>query len=409
MKLLLFQYWKYFLIALLAIYLLPVMYYIVAGTLNQTGAKDFHQFWYAGQFILLGRDPYQAYLSGAELPMRQPGLEIIPSNSPPMLLALTLFSLLPWTVAKLVWLVVNLLLVYVCFRLVEKCLPFPNVLLDRPTRVLFLLIFIDLSPTRIAIENGQTTLIVFALMLAAILLAGRSWLLAGLLLGLALSKYSASLPVALFFLYHRNFRILMTAVLIQFLGFVGLSMLSGNPLGFVFAEYLRLFIVLIDQPGIHLATLIPGTRFYEIIPAAMTVALALYLYFWLIRGRVYQRVDTRVFDFHLLTIFTLWSLMVAYHRLYDALLLLLLIMLVFKSSLHAEIWDLSPRMRAALACGLGVGLALLTIPARIVDRLLPGAYDPLTNGVPAMILLVFLAALMFLFHRFLSQPVSQIS
>ena len=144
MKLLLFQYWKYFLIALLAIYLLPVMYYIVAGTLNQTGAKDFHQFWYAGQFILLGRDPYQAYLSGAELPMRQPGLEIIPSNSPPMLLALTLFSLLPWTVAKLVWLVVNLLLVYVCFRLVEKCLPFPNVLLDRPTRVLILLIFIDI-------------------------------------------------------------------------------------------------------------------------------------------------------------------------------------------------------------------------------------------------------------------------
>ena len=96
--------------------------------------------------------------------------------------------------------------------------------------------------------------------------------------------------------------------------------------------------------------------------------------------------------------------MVAYHSLYDALLLLLLIVLVFKSLL-ADIWNLAARRRAVVAWGLEIGLVLLTVPARIVDLLLPGMYAPLTIEIPAVVLLVFLFALMFLFHRFLSPPV----
>ena len=101
----------------------------------------------------------------------------------------------------------------------------------------------------------------------------------------------------------------------------------------------------------------------------------------------------------------LWSLVVAYHRLYDALLLLLLMTLVFKAMIHADIWNLSLRMRGVVIWGLGIGLALLTIPARVVGFFLPGMYGLLTNEIPAVILLVFLSALMFLFHRFLFPPI----
>ncbi len=390
------------LIVILAIYAFIVFGYLVWGTLETNGSKDFHAFWYAGHFILKGMDPYQVIFSDVHLPMRQPGLEIRPSNSAPMLLVITLFSLLPWMTAKLVWLVVNLLLVFLCFYLVERCIPFPGKSLDRPARILLFLIFFDLSPTRIAIENGQTTLFVFALMLMSILLTKRSWFLAGCLLGLALSKISVSILVVIYFLYHGNYRVLVTAAFFQILGFAGIALLSGNSIIQVLGEYLRLFISLSDQPGIHLGALMSGYPFDMIFPIGMTFVIALCLYFWLIREKAFQRVDTRVLNFHLLTLLTLWSLLVAYHRSYDALLLLFLIVLFFKSAYQVDVWGISSQTRTVLTFGVGIGFALMIIPARIVDMFIPGAYSPLTNEIPAVILLIFLSALMVLFRRFLS-------
>lgn len=399
------RYLKIGLIVLLAVYALMVFGYIIFGTLEAEGSIDFHAFWYSGQFILRGMDPYQAIFSDIQLPMRQPGLEIRPSNSAPMLLVITLFSLLPWMEAKLVWLVANFLLSFLCFYLVERCIPFPGRSLDRSSRILIFLIFFDLSPTRIAIENGQTTLFVFALMVLSVLMAKRSWFLAGCLLGLALSKISVSILVVLFFLYHRNYRILATAVLFQILGFAAIALLSGNSIIQVLTEYLRLFISLSDQQGIHLAALMRGNPYAVILPIVMTLVIALCFYIWLFRDKASQNVDARVFDIHLLTIFTLWTLLVAYHRSYDALLLLFLIVLFFKSAYQVDVWGLSSQMRTVLTLGGGIGLALMIIPARIVDMFIPGVYGPLTNGIPAVILLVFLSTLMVLFRRFLSRTV----
>lgn len=403
------RYLKSILIISLALYALPVLGYIIFGTLGAHGANDFHAFWYSGQFILEGLDPYQSLFSGIQLPMRQPGMEIRPSNSPPLQLVLTLYSLLPWTAAKLSWLVTNFFLAYLCFYLVERCLPFSGISLDRPTRILILLIFFDLSPTRIAIENGQTTLLVFALMLMSLLVSKRSWFLAGCLLGLALSKVSVSISVALFFLYHRNFRILVTAVFFQILGFAIIALISGNSIILVFTEYFRLFISLADQRGIHLAALMEGSQLAVVLPIVMTLTIAVYLYIWLIRDKAFENMDARVVDFHLLALLTLWSLLVAYHRLYDALLVLFLIVLFFKSNYQVNIWGLSSRIRAVLAWGFAIGLALMIIPAPIVDMIIPGALGPLKTSIPTVILLIFLPALMFLFHRSLSRTVYFVS
>lgn len=393
------RYWKTTLIVFLGLYALLVLGFIIMSTHTPYGSTDFHQFWYAGQFILEGRDPYQAYFSGASLPTRQPELEITPSNSPLMLLTLTMFSPLPWMAAKLIWLAVNLVLCVTCFRLTERCLPLAT--LDRSSRILLFLVFFDLSPTRIAIENGQTTLLVMALMLAALLFVERSCFFSGLLLGLALSKYSVSLPVALLFLFNRNYRALITAVVFQFFGFVLLAFISGNPIDVVFAEYYRLFITLMDQPGIHLAELIPGTQFDLLLPGLMTVALLAIFYFLKLSDRTYKRIASPVFNFHVLTVLTLWTLVIAYHRLYDALLVLFPVILIYQS-LTVGIWGLSRGKNMMLACVIGVGLALLTIPARVVDAVLPGAYSPMTNQIPGMVILVFLLITTVLLRRSLS-------
>lgn len=399
------RYVKTMVIVALALYALAVAGYIFVGSFGEHGANDFHQYWYSGKFILAGRDPYQAFLSGASLPARQPGLEVSASNTPPLLLVLSPLSNLPWAAAKSTWLLLNLLFAGLVFWLVVEKIPFPDVSLERRTKILIFLLFFNLSPTRIAIENGQITLLVIVLMLVSILLRERSWLLSGFLLGLALSKFSVSLPVALFFLYHRKFRIVLTAFLVQLLGFTGVAMFSGNPLMLVLEEYFRIFIRIKNLSGIHLASLIPGRILDDALSALMSLALFSMLYAWLIRKRPSPDVNSAVLDVHLLAIFALWSLLVGYHRLHDAPVLLLLIVLVFKSFRCAEVWHLAPRMRAVVAAGLGVGLALLTIPARLVNMAFPGAYGLLANRIPSVILLVFLCAMMALLHRFLYPPV----
>lgn len=398
---------KTILVIALACYALPVLGYIVLGTLGKHGANDFHQYWYAGQFFLAGQDPYQAFFSGTSLPMRQPGLEITPSNSPALMLVLSLLSLLPWFAAKVLWLLLNLLFACLSFWLVAKKMSYPGVSLDRQTNTIIFLLFFNLSATRIAIENGQTTLMVVVLMLAAITLTKRSWVLAGLFLGLALSKYSVSLPVVLFLLYQRELRVLGTAFLVQFFGFVGVAMLSGNPLFFVIEEYWQLSLRLKDQSGIHLASLIHGRSLDDTLPALIGIALVVSLITWLLRRRPMRAVNTAILDFHLVTILAIWSLLIGYHRLYDSLVLLLFIVLVFKSFQRPDVWNLAPWMRTAVASGLGIGLFLLTIPARLVGKFLPGMYDLLSYDIPTVTLLVFICAAMGLLHRFLFPPMME--
>ena len=54
----------------------------------------------------------------------------------------------------------------------------------------FAYVYFDLSATRIAIENGQTMLLVFLFILLALFFANKSWQIGGLSLGIALSKYA---------------------------------------------------------------------------------------------------------------------------------------------------------------------------------------------------------------------------
>ena len=65
-------------------------------------------------------------------------------------------------------------------------------------------------------------------MMIALLFSDRLWVVAGLALGLALSKYSLSLPIFLFLLYKRNFKVLLMAVATQLAGILGMAALSGG-------------------------------------------------------------------------------------------------------------------------------------------------------------------------------------
>lgn len=405
---------------LAAIYAVTVLGYLFVETGKSTGARDFHQFWYAGNFIIQGRDPYAAYFAGeqprlpihyldgvtvSQYPVAQGDLAIIPSNTPMMLLLLTPFSYFSWNAAKWLFLFVNLLLVLVTGWLVLRRIPFGGVKLARVDQLFISLVYFDFSATRIAIENGQTTLFVFLLMLIAILYATRSWMLSGLALGIALSKYSLSLPVFLFLLYKKKFKLMLTAVFVQVFGLFGLAVLSRNSPVTVMQENFRLFFQLFDQPGIHLArffeSFTDNKLLTEIPVLIMTLLVFIPLFRWLRKYKPITPAMEEILDFHLLTILFIWTMLVAYHRLYDTLILIFFFILVFKGLAYPNVWKLNSRERTALLGFLAITPLILILPARLVDKVLPDYYGTVSDSVTTILFLILLTISMLLLRRFL--------
>jgi len=101
--------------------------------------------------------------------------------------------------------------------LVIRLLPEKNSLTGFHKLLIFFVFFI-LQGTRIANWVGQTTLLVFFFMLTALLVTRKNEFLAGILLGIALSKYSLAISVFLFLLLKREYLILIISLVVQVLG-----------------------------------------------------------------------------------------------------------------------------------------------------------------------------------------------
>jgi hypothetical protein len=417
--------WTQFFCILASLYAVAVAIYIYNETGKPLGSRDFHQFWYAGHFILQGRDPYEAffaseppalpvaYVDGVTInryPVAQADLEITPSNTPLMLLLLSPFSYFSWGAAKWMFLVVNLILMLVTGWFVIRYFPFRGIKLPPIDELLIFLVYFDFSATRIAIENGQTTLLVFLLMLIALLYAERSWGIAGLSLGIALSKYSLSLPIFLFLLYKRKFKVLLVAIAIQLLGVLGIAAVTRtSPLTIIF-ENIQLFFRLFDQPGVHFSRwfeFFSDNPFVSLIPVLiMTLLIFVPILFWLRNFVPSQPEAEKVMDFHLLTILFIWTLLVAYHRLYDSLIVLFFVVLIFKGLAAPDLWKLTERERTGLLLFTGTIPAILIFPARIVGMWLPRYYGRNSDFVTTCLLVLMLGFTMILLRRFLesSQP-----
>ena len=367
--------------------------------------------------MIQGRDPYEAFFAGEQpalpiaywdgvvlerYPVAQPYLEITPSNTPAMLLLLSPLATLSWANAKLAFLCINILLMLLTAILIVRRIPFADVKLAPIDELFIFLIYIDLSATRIAVENGQTTLLVFLLMLVAVLHAERDWRISGLALGLALSKYSLSLPIFLFLLLKKKFRILLFAVGVQLLGILGIAAITGTSPLTIVLENIQLFVRLFDQPGIHLSRWFEGVSnnvLVSMLPVLMmTLAVFIPMYFWF-RARPNLSNMQDVIDFHLLTILFLWTMLVAYHRLYDTLILIVFVVLIYKGLSMPSLWSLSGGQRRILLGSVAILPFILIVPARLVDRFLPGFYGAVGDLIITIFLLLMLGLSMFLLGR----------
>lgn len=413
--------WAKTLCILAGLYAVAVATYIYIETGKPSGGRDFHAYWYAGHFVIQRHDPYAAFYAGEqpELPVRyldgvtvnqypvaQTNLEAAPTNTPVMVLLLTPFSYFSWNLAKHLFVIINLLLMLLTGWMVLRLLPFAGVKLSRSNELLLFLAYFDLSATRIAIENGQTTLSVFLFMLFAILYAKKSWRITGLSLGIALSKYSLSLPVFLFFVYKRKLKILLLAVSVQLVGVLGLATIAQTSPVVIVMENVRLFFDILNQPGVfvNLASILNAITQNSLLAQTavfVMTAFVFVLFFLWLRGRKLKNTSDEVMDFHILTILFIWTILVGYHRIYDTLILIFFFVLVFKGLAYPNIWKLNTGERTVLIAFIALTPLIMILPDRLVDKVFPSYYGMISTAVSSVLFIVMLVVSMLLTRRYM--------
>jgi len=378
------KYIRYLLLPLFTFLALYSLTYIVIKTIDPSGATDFHSYWYAGQFVRQGIDPYYAFINNQnpeipiyyfdgkisnDLPIAQKGLARVPANTAPMVELLTLFSFFSWPIAKILWMICNLIMILIIpFGIFEL---FP-LLKNRSIidKVIFTLIFIGLFGTRNIATNGQTSLMVFAAMLLAVL-KEKNWVLSGLAFGFALSKYSLSLSLLFLFLIERKYRQIIIGFTFQTIAIVILSLITQQSFVNIIEESYKIFSLHIYQTGIQLTSIFPqnnyGSDFLFIVPFFFTLSiLSLLLYSRVIRPALPMTPPIRQ---TLFSILILWTLLVAYHRAYDTFIVIFVIATIFEFLIY--IGKNNNYLYVILLITNIISIIILTIPASGVSIIVP--------------------------------------
>lgn len=342
--------------ALLLLLALITFAYTIPWVLSQSmSAKtysgiDMHAYWYPGLYFRQGVNPYAAILNnphpnywdprrpGSGDPMALPEGEYslrlpisflggedvtsfpvtrlmieIPSATAPLGILLWTFSWIAWPVVRIAWAVINILLAIMAPWFVMRLSGKEDSLGNLDQWILAFL-FYNIYGLRQGIVVGQQTLLCLVLILISLRLH-KHWLFAGVLLGIALSKYSVAIPFFIFLLIYQKYRILLTSVAVQVIGLLLLMPMKwGTPLETIKA-YLKVLEVHSGQSGIQIASILPAGGISIILMGLIAIFVILLLF---VRGNSGKLIDIFAAE-HLnkLNILILVTLLTTYHRIYD--------------------------------------------------------------------------------------------
>lgn len=396
--------------------------------ISKATLTDFHSYWYSGHFVLQFRDPYEAFLQRQELsfpihyvdgitisshPVYQPGLATVPANTAPIILLMTSFSLFSWPTAKTLWLIINTLLVlslpWIALRL------YPNAATNSLNwqTLLIILSFWSYVGVRNLITTGQTSGLIFALMLLTVFTIDRNWILSGISLGLALSKYSLSLPVLLFLIFKKEYKIVLLSFLVQITGLLLLSFaVNVSPIQILLA-YIHMARFHANMPGINLtAALQLDSLTYSSILfiLAFTAAVIIPILLW--RHRYFSRLPVhyqQLGELHILSILIAWSLLVVYHREYDIIIIIIPIILLLYG-LKENIWNLPKATRTIIFITVILITAWFMRPQLTLFTILPShaiqSFDQMLvveimwrlTAIPVFLCLILMIVLLYRIH-----------
>lgn len=390
---------------------------VVGDILDGKGEVDIYAYWYYGHYVRQGVNPYRAVYEPVELSSPLTHLDsvtldalppipsrwsLFPSNTAPMVLLLTSLSFFSWPVARLLWAACNLALMLAIPWLAIRLLPDGR--LTWAQKGVICLSFYGFQGVPTAISVGQTTFLVIALMLGTLLALRKGWLLPGLLLGVALSKYTLAVPVLLLVLFWRRWRVAATALAVQVLAMLAVSGLDAPLL--TVTGHLRRVGGFPQNPGIHLSDAlgVEGAAVWGV-AAVLTLAVFGLLWHWWRRAKPREERSGAVTftDWHVLAILVFWALLVIYHRPYDTPVTVVFVALAVYGLANPALWNLSEAARAWVAVFLGAFVAALSLPTGVIERLLPRAlaeaWPDVARGLMTAALFLALACTFWLLGR----------
>ena len=225
--------------------------------------------------------------------------------------------------ARVVWLGINLLAAGASVFIVLSCYK------EWPARAKYYLILFAASwaPFRVTLRVGQISLVITALLLGALLARRRNRkYLAGVLLGISMCKFTLSFPFFVYFVWKKEWRMLIAAVSLP----VILSWVYALRLGVSVVEVWTSYAGVLSRLSVSTYTAYVGAT--EIKPLLMWLArgddvlgntlLAGFVIAAVIgMGLAFaRRPDAEPMHFAILALFALWAV---YHRTYDSVLYIL--------------------------------------------------------------------------------------
>lgn len=209
------------------------------GSIGISAGWDLRGLWDLNKAILDGINPYPYALRGQcydRLDFDGDCIAIV--NSPLFWLLTSPVAALEWESAEVVWFLINIGSCFAIIWIIESKLLPPPIHVHR--LVLLVLVFFASGPVSAIILIGQTSLIIMVFAIAGYSALSKKPVLAGILLGLAFSKYSLTFLLALFLLFDRRYRTLLTAILVQLLGLVFISIAVNATPQIILADYFAL-------------------------------------------------------------------------------------------------------------------------------------------------------------------------
>ncbi len=369
---------------------------------------DLEAFWVASVLIVEGKNPYRMFLEEQELLLDQYAVSDRPwavctlplterpvYNLPMQPLLMSPLGLLSFSTANVVWLVIQ----------VAMALAIPLLLLGlnpRPpsvaAQVAGVSLFLAWAPTRMTLALGQITLLSGLFGFLAVWLVYRRsdwWLLAGVCMGIALSKYTNTWPLLLFLLVHRHYRAAIVAVLTQVAGFLLLSLVTGEAPIDVIGSYFALLrnalgqdLGVISLDGwLNMVGLRGAASALLAAGAAAVILLTLVLPEYvhkrardqqMAESAVYRRVRANLF---IVTTFLIGFLFV-YHRAYDLPLLFGYVSLVSSLDLSDEANKQDRRLYFALLAAAALLNLVLLSPPSALEEVFPEPLSTLLGTIP---------------------------
>lgn len=194
---------------LLVLVLLAAALISLSTAVNEAVHRSIDFEWSGARLIVNHQDPYKTFLEG------DPRHQIILSQQPVYpseLFTLYLpFGLMPFSKAAIAWAAINTCLAILCV-----CMTSLSFNLNIESSIILLLIFLSSTPLRVAIANGQQSLLTLCFVSLCFYCSSLYW--QGTWLGLSYSKYSFAPVMVAYWLATKRYTVLLWSMIPPLLG-----------------------------------------------------------------------------------------------------------------------------------------------------------------------------------------------